>query len=143
MNDVKLQTKDDYARVVCLFLAEGLRSRKVSLVRSAEIAQKVVENINLVDTEHDFLRLIKELAIDFQELLKLEDRIFLYVKNDERARMEKAVKDFAAAIMASDSKTALAIMQQALDEKTSIEMLKKNFPTFNEFLNAKNGYRKT
>ncbi len=43
--------KEEYAQAVCYFLAELLRNHRVSLPRAAEISEKVVGNINLIDTE--------------------------------------------------------------------------------------------
>ncbi|HYC79427.1 MAG TPA: hypothetical protein VEC17_00180, partial [Candidatus Binatia bacterium] len=62
-------TRDHYGRMVCFFLAEGLRSRKISISRAAEIAEKVLNHVNLLDTETAFLNLVKELAKDFEELI--------------------------------------------------------------------------
>ncbi len=137
--ELKLKNKEDYARVVCMFLAEGLRSRNITLVRGAEIAQKVYDNLNLLDSEQDFLRLIKELSNDFEELLQLEQRVNMYVASDQRAKMEKLVKEFVAAAMVSDSKTALDLIHEATKPDSTIESLKKTFPKFQEYLETNHG----
>jgi hypothetical protein len=137
MQDIKLQNKNDYARAVCHFLAEGLRTRKIGLKRAAEIAKKVVDHMNLLDTERDFLKLVKELSIDFQELVKLEDRIYLYIKSDDRSRMETSVKEFAVKLISQDTKLALQIMEEAIKDGADLKQLEDKFPQFKEFINKK------
>jgi hypothetical protein len=137
MQDLKLQNKNDYARAVCHFLAEGLRTRKIGLKRAAEIAKKVVAHMNLLDTERDFLKLVKELSIDFQELVKLEDRIYLYIKSDDRSRMEASVKEFAVRLISQDTKLALQIMEEAIKDGSDLKQLADKFPQFKEFINKK------
>ncbi len=139
MDDLKLKDKNDYARVVCAFLAEGLRTRQVSLERSVEIADKVVQNINLLDTEQDFLGLIKELSKDFEELLKLEDRIERFIKTDERKKMEKLVQDYALQSMRQDLKEASQVMEAALQESATLESLSQQFPKFSKYLSQNHG----
>ena len=72
--------KEEYAKQVCLFLAELLRTHKIALPRAAEIAEKVTQNINLIDSEAQFLTLIKQLAQDFQELIHLGELVHMPVK---------------------------------------------------------------
>jgi hypothetical protein len=134
MKDLKLSGKNDYAKSVCHFLAEGLRTRRIGLKRAAEIAQKVVDHINLLDTEKDFLALIKELSKDFEELLKLEDRIYMYIKSDDRVKMELKVKEFAVNLMAHDTALAVQIMEEAVKADADIKVLSEKFPQFKQFI---------
>jgi len=136
--DQKLKDKNDFAKVVCLFLAEGLRTRKIGLLRASEIAQKVVDNINLLDTETDFLRLIKELSKDFEELVKLEDRVSLYIKSDERTKMETTVKEYVAKVLASNSQMAMDLIKDALKPGTDFKSLAAKYPEFKSYLEKKN-----
>ncbi|MBI4049460.1 MAG: hypothetical protein HY395_01425 [Candidatus Doudnabacteria bacterium] len=126
--------KEQYAKLVCLFLAEQLRTRKISLHRAADIAQKVLNNINLLNDEHDFLRLIKELSKDFEELFRLEDRVFFWVEANERKNMEASVKTFAIEVIPQDPKLALEVMLEAIKEEVKLEDLKQKFPMFSDYL---------
>jgi len=127
-------SKDEYARTVALFLAELLRTRQVNLVRATEIAQKVVQNINLLDTEQHFLELIVELHKDFDELHPLLGRMNLKVQISEKEKFEQRVKEFAIYIMATDLTTAHAIMHEALSENHTIDSLSAKYPLFKEFI---------
>ena len=129
-----LPNKEQYARLVCLFLAEQLRVKKISLRRAADISQRVVNNINLIDTEQDFLRLVKELSKDFEELFTLEDRVFFYMQINERRSMETFVKRFAIEIIPQDPKLALDIMLTAIKDEAKLEDLKARFPLFSQYL---------
>ena len=126
--------KEQYAKLVCLFLAEQLRTKKISLKRAADIAQKVMNNMNLLNTEHDFLRLIKELSKDFEELFTLGDRVFFWVQANERKSLEASVRTFAIEVIPKDPKLALDVMLEAIREEVKLEDLKQKFPLFSEYL---------
>lgn len=120
--------------MVCLFLAEQLRVRKISLPRAAEIAQKVVSNINLLDSEQDFLRLVKELAKDFEELVRLEERVFFWVDINHRKVMEENVRGCVVEMIGQDPVFALELLNMAIKDGATVEDLKIKFPQFAAFL---------
>src|SRR3989338_4150956 len=95
--------KDAYAKSVCYFLAEQLRTRRISLTRAAEIAQKMVANIRLIDREEDFLTLIKSLSGDFEELVQLEDRVSMSMHVGKRKELEIKVLEFVVRILPHNS----------------------------------------
>jgi len=128
--------KEEYAKMVCYFLAEQLRIHKISLKRAAEIGQKVLDNLNLIDSERDFLKLVKELARDFEELVKLEDRTFLFAQESERHKMEKAVRDYVIATLSRDMPSALMILSAAIAESASMDSLCGQFPQFKQFIKS-------
>jgi hypothetical protein len=130
--------KEHFARAVCLFLAEGLRTKNIGLHRAAEIAQKVLDHINLLDTEHDFLSLIKELGNDFEELSGLEKKIIKDKILKERKDLEDQVRKFSIQMLENNSQQALSILHDAAEEKSTIESLTKKYPDFKTFL-QKNG----
>src|SRR5437763_250037 len=103
--------KEEFARAVSLFLAELIRSREITLERAAEIAQKVVENINLIDSEEHFLRFSKELSADFEELFHLHERIRFDIKVNERRHLEQKVRDFVVDMLVQNPKLAYEILQ--------------------------------
>ena len=126
--------KEEYAKSVCLFLAELLRTRKITLARAAEIAQKVLDHINLIDTEADFLKLIKEMTYDFEELFRLEERVIMHMETGRRQQMEDKVREFVIMVMVTDSSLALSVLQAAINEEAKLEDLCGKFPQFKEFL---------
>src|SRR6185436_7071636 len=110
------EQKNEYAKAISLFLAELLRTRKITLHRAADIAQKVVENINLIDTEEHFLKLVKELSSDFDELQHLVERYHMHLKVTDRKDLEHKARMFAIQIMSSDMNLALQVLQEATKE---------------------------
>jgi hypothetical protein len=129
-----LTPKEEYAKMVCLFLAEGLRTRRIDLQKTAEIAGKILQNINLLDTEHDFLSLIKELSKDFDELTALEQRVGQSIILNQKRKMEQQVREYAIQILVSDTKTALQLLQDAAQENITMENLYIKYPEFMKFL---------
>lgn len=129
--------KDEYAKSTCYFLAELLRTRKISLKRAAEIGQKLIDHINLIDTEQDFLKLVKELSADFEELNTLEDRVQMSIVISERKSLEHKVLDFVAFILPQDAQSAQAILQEAVKEDARLEDLCGKFPQFSQFIAIK------
>jgi hypothetical protein len=142
MAELKLTNRHDYALAVCHFLAEGLRSRQISLMRGAEIAEKVIQNLNLIDTEYDFLRLVKELSKDFEELLQLEQRISMFIKGDERKKMELEVKEFVVMSLAQDAASAVQLMEAAIKDGADTKGLAQRFPKFKAYLEKKHEHNR-
>jgi predicted transcriptional regulator len=137
------QKKQNFGKAICLFLAEGMRSREIGLARAADIAEKVVSNINLIDTEEDFYNLIKELSKDFEELKKLNKKLVKAVKNAEQEKMEKSVKEYVSRILSHDSKLALTLMQEACKPGANLQNLREQFPSFDFFIKEnENEHRK-
>lgn len=130
--------KNQFAYMVCLFLAEGMRTRKISLKRAGEIAEKVLANINLIDTEEDFLKLIKELSKDFEELLMLENKVLKQRSLDMKRDMEVKVREFSIQVLPTNPKLALLILEKAAENDASLESLAQTFPEFAEYLKKNN-----
>ena len=130
----KTPQKEEFAKLTCLFLAEQLRTKKISLQRASEIAQKVVQNLNLLDTEQDFLKFIKELTADFEELVHLEQRVFMHAEVTERRQMESHVKEFVISVLTHDANLALTIMEAAVKDETRLEHLLQSFPEFKNYM---------
>jgi|GEM_PF-2200680 len=134
MSDDKQNHKEQYAKSVCFFLAELLRTRKIDLKRAAEIAQKVMDNINLIDTEQDFSRLIKGMSADFEELFQLEERLQLNISFNERRDLDDLVREFVASILPQDTNLAFVVLQEAVKDNVQSEDLCVKFPQFREFI---------
>ena len=129
--------KDLYAKSVCFFLAEQLRTKNISLSRAAEIAQHVLDNIKLVDTEQDFLQLVKSLSADFEELCELTQRIQFDIKISQRRDLETQVRQFAATCLPQDPHLALCVLQEAVKEEVDFNYLCGKFPEFKQFVTVK------
>ncbi|MGE5392841.1 MAG: hypothetical protein ACM3NH_03810 [Candidatus Saccharibacteria bacterium] len=129
-----VQKKQEYARAVCVFLADGLRSKRIPLQHAAEIAEKVVENINLIDSEEDFLKFIKNLSKDFEEMVRLEDRVYLNMKIDKRKTLEAKVRGFVVMLLQSDLRQSVEILDEAVKGEADIDALGTKFPKFRQYL---------
>jgi hypothetical protein len=127
-------SKKDFARATCLFLAEELRYHKVCLRRAAEIAEKMLDNMNLMDKEEDFLRLVKELSKDFEELEGLEKQVYRHMQDVDRSRMEFCVQQFVIHNVSRDPKLSLNILQDATAEDANFELLTLKYPEFKKFV---------
>jgi len=130
------EQKNEYAKAISLFLAELLRTRKITLHRAADIAQKVVENINLIDTEEHFLKLVKELSSDFDELQHLVERYHMHLKVTDRKDLEHKARMFAIQIMSSDMNLALQVLQEATKENAQLEDLYIKIPQLKHFVES-------
>jgi len=130
--------QESLARVVCLFLAEMLRTREVSLKRGAEIAERIVVKLSEVETEQHFLEIIKRLEYDFQELRHLHRDLIFYHEVSDREMMEKLVREFAIQQLPNEPQRAVGLMEQALKPEISLRDLTNDHPGFAEFVEEKN-----
>lgn len=126
--------KEKLAKAVCLFLAEMLRSRKASLRRSADIAAAVVVKLDNIQSEEEFLSLIRGLEYEFQELRHLDRDIVFYHQVSEREKLEKLVREFAVRCLPDDPQRAVILMEEALKAESTLESLGRQFPDFAEFI---------
>ncbi len=133
-----LTQKEIYAKAVSLFLAELLRTRKMTLNRAAEIAQKVVENINLIDSEEQFLKFVKILTSDFEELFLLHQKISFEESANKRRELEENVRQFVIKNISIDPALASSILQVAVSPESRLEDITAKFPQFKEFMEQKN-----
>jgi len=129
--------KEEYARSVCYFLAELLRNHQVSLPRAAEISEKVVSNINLLDNERQFLEFIQDLSRDFEELVQFTKRIDMHMQVSEREKLEIQVREFVISSLGTDLQTAFGVLSEAIKAGTRQENLCQKFPQFKQFIDTK------
>lgn len=135
--DQTVNQKEEYAKAVCYFLAELLRNHKVSLRRAAEISEKVVANINLIDTELHFLEFIRELSRDFEELVTLTTRIDLHLKTGEREKLDMQVREFVISSLDKDIHLAFGVLNEAVQPGACHEKLCQKFPLFKQFIETR------
>ena len=131
---MSIENKEEYAKAISLFLAELLRTRKIRLVRAAEIAQKVVDNVNLIDTEEQFLKFSKVLSADFQELFHLPEKISFDIELRERRYFEDNVRAFAIHSLGQDIKLTSDILDAAIQDGSNVNSLCEKFPQFKKFM---------
>jgi len=118
-------------------LAELLRNHQVSLPRAAEISEKVVGNINLIDTEKQFLEFIRDLSRDFEELIQFTKRIDMHMQVGEREKLEIQVREFVISSLGTDLQTAFGVLSEAIKDETRQEDLCQKFPQFKQFIDTK------
>ncbi|MBI4050036.1 MAG: hypothetical protein HY398_01145 [Candidatus Doudnabacteria bacterium] len=129
--------QEEMAKAVCLFLAEMLRTRRATLKRCAEIAASVVDKLDMIRTEVEFLSAVRQMESDFQELTHLESDLTFRYQVAERQKMEELVREFAIANLPGDPERAVVIMEESLKAGSTLEGLQKKFPDFNEFVAKK------
>ncbi|MBX4191860.1 MAG: hypothetical protein KW804_03610 [Candidatus Doudnabacteria bacterium] len=133
----KLKPKDNAAHLFCLYLAEEMRQRTISLGEAKELARAVVAHKNLIDNEEHLLRLVMELSKDFPRLKKFEQSLAVYIKRKGRTIGEKLVTEFVASIMDTDQNLSMQILEDAIDANNNLDILKSKYPKFAEFLDQK------
>src|SRR4051812_21168925 len=126
--------KDNAVHLLCLFLAEEMRLRMISLGEAKQIATQVLIHKNLIDNEEHMLRLVMELSKDFPQLKKFEQKLAVYIERKTRSDAERKVTEFVATIMESDQNLAIQILDDAIDNNNSLEFLMKKYPQFTEYL---------
>lgn len=132
-----MHPKNNSAHLFCLFLAEEMRLRRISLGEAKEMARAVVAHKNLIDNEEHLLKLVMELSKDFPELKKFEQKLAIYIEKKTRSDAEKKVTEFVALIMDTDQNLAMQILDDAIDSGNSLEKLGAKYPKFAEFLMQK------
>jgi hypothetical protein len=126
--------KNEYAKQASLYLANLLRSNKITLIRAGQIAGQISSNINLLDTYEHYSKFLQSLSREFPELADLKVKIDSSSQNLRRKELEQKVQQFAVKIMASDSKQAHAIIEEVMREGITQQKLMEKFPNFGEFV---------
>lgn len=127
---------ENAAKLLCLFMAEEMRMRMMSLGEAKEIAAAYVKHKKLIDNEEHMLRLTIELSKDFASLKRFEKKLAYYIEKQSRTDGEKQITEFVATIMDSDPQTAMGILSDAIDENNNIEKLKIKYPNFAQFIES-------
>lgn len=105
----------------------------MSLVRVCEIAEKVVDHMNILHDEKDFLNLVKELSKDFEELHVLEEKMVEKQRQIERELFDDMIKEFVVHILPTNSKIALAVLEDSTRTGLDTEALQAKYPEFKKF----------
>ena len=121
------------SKAVCLFLAEMLRTRKVKLDRCADIAAEIVNRLESIGSEKQFLDAVKELEFEFQELKTLKNDLLQVTSMSSRQQMEQIVREYAIQILPHDPKQSILLLEEALKSESTLISLSKRFPAFAKF----------
>jgi hypothetical protein len=126
--------KDNALHLLCLFLAEEMRMRSLSLGDAKEIARATLLHKNLIDNEEHMLRFMIELSKDYPQLKRFESKLAAYIERKSRSDAEKRVAQFVETIMETDQTLALTLLDDAINSDNSLEELSQKYPAFAEFL---------
>ncbi|OGE91132.1 MAG: hypothetical protein A3G07_00665 [Candidatus Doudnabacteria bacterium RIFCSPLOWO2_12_FULL_47_12] len=125
--------KENMSKAVCLFLAEMLRTRKVKLDRCADIAAEIVNRLESIGSEKQFLDAVKELEFEFQELKTLKNDLLQVTSMSSRQQMEQIVREYAIQILPHDPKQSILLLEEALKSESTLISLSKRFSDFAKF----------
>jgi hypothetical protein len=125
-----LSNKEEYVKMVCHFLAEGLRTRRIGIRRAEEIAEKVLAHVNVIDSESDFLHLVKELAHDFDEMISFENKLLLGRVTKERRELENKAQEYAIRMLPVDPVKAMGALKDACKDGTTMDAMRLKYPDF-------------
>ena len=128
-------TKEQCARAACLFFAEELRSNRLKIGRAAEMAKLITQNMNLVDTDLDFLVLLENLGASDDAFLLLHKRIKHLIQKDTKTRNETLVHKFVLETLPFNSELARKILHDSVDEGLNLESLCVKYPQLRQFVN--------
>jgi len=125
--------KENMSKAVCLFFAEMLRTRKVKLDRCADIAAEIVNRLESIGSEKQFLDAVKELEFEFQELKTLKNDLLQVTSMSSRQQMEQIVREYAIQILPHDPKQSILLLEEALKSESTLISLSKRFSDFAKF----------
>ncbi len=127
----------DNKTIVSLFLSEIIRSRNTPIPRMAEISGDVVEAMQkLRDDETEMLCLLRQLEKDFQGAVALKQTLHAGHSRNEVRIFDQEIREYAAELFKTNLVASAAFLRDAAD-CASMDKLCRQYPEFNQFLNAK------
>lgn len=124
----------NFNQVVALFLAEALRSRRISLSRAAEVSARVTDCLPYISSEDQALAMLTEIEKDFQEVTALKQALHFGYKESDVKVYEDEIKSYAAKILQQGLTEPNAFLQDAAIPNMSISQLCLKYPDFCSFL---------
>lgn len=121
-------------QMVALFLAEAIRSRRMSISRAAEISQRVVSNLPRVSSENEVLNMLTDISRDFDEVVVLKQALHFGHHPSDVKIFESEIKYYASEILENDIDASNAFLQYAAQPGMTIQQLFLKYPTFCQFL---------
>lgn len=125
-----------FNNLVALFLAEAIRSRRMSLPRAAEISHRVVSSINMLKSEDQTLELLTNIEKDFEEVATLKQALHFGYHSSDVKVYETEIRDYASIILTQDINLSNAFLQDAARPGANIQMLCLKYPGFCEHLSS-------
>ena len=127
-------TTQPFNNLVALFLAEALRSRRMSLSRAAEVSRKVVSGMGAINSEEQTLQLLTNIERDFEEVASLKKALhFGYNPKDVKV-YESEIRDYASQTFAEDMNMSNAFLQDAARPGANIQEMCVKYPDFCRYL---------
>jgi len=127
-------TTQTFYDLVALFLAEALRSRRMSLGRAAEISRRVVSGIGTLNSEGQALELLTNIEREFEEVTSLKQALHFGYRLSDVKIYETEIRDYASKIFARDMNLSNAFLQDAARPDASIQQLCLKYPEFCQYL---------
>jgi hypothetical protein len=127
-------TTQTFNNLVALFLAEAIRSRRMSLARAAEISHRVVSHMDMLNSEDQALELLTNIEKDFEEVASLKQALHFGYRPSDVKIYETEIRDYASKIFAWDITLSNAFLQDAAKPGASIQELCLKYPEFCQYL---------
>jgi hypothetical protein len=121
-------------KLIALFLAETIRSRRTSLSRAAEISSQVVSRLPSISSEDQALAMLTEIEKDFEEVTDLKQALHFGYEPSEMKVYEGEIKNYASKIFEHDIQASNAFLQDAALPGMTIQQLCLKYPDFCRFL---------
>jgi hypothetical protein len=123
-------------KLVALFLAEAIRSRRTSLSRAAEISHRVVERLPKMNSEDQALLMLTDIEKDFEEVSALKQALHFGYQTSDVKVYEIEIKNYASKIFEEDINASNAFLQDAARQGMTIQQLCLKYPAFCDYLFA-------
>lgn len=120
----------NFNQLVALFLAEAIRSKRTSLQRAAEIAQRVIAKLPLIRNEKDTLNTLTDIEKDFEEVGALKQALHFGYRTSDIKIFEPEIKEYASKVFEKDLQKSAAFLQDAASPTATIEQLCLKYPDF-------------
>jgi hypothetical protein len=127
-------TTQPFNNLVALFLAEALRSRRMSLSRAAEVSRRVVSSMGSVNSEEQTLQLLTNIERDFEEVASLKQALHFGYRPYDIKVYESEIRDYASKTFAQDMNMSNAFLQDAARPGTNIQEMCVKYPDFCRYL---------
>ncbi len=121
-------------KLVGLFLAEIIRSRRTSIRRAAEISRHVLKAVSEIHSEEQALSMLSNVERDFEEVLILKQALHFGNEVSSVNYYEPEIKQYAAELFEHDMTESAAFLQDAAQDTASVQELCIKYPGFCQFL---------
>ncbi len=131
---IQVTPEQSLQKLVGLFLAEIIRSRRTSIRRAAEISRQVLRAVSGIHSEEQVLSMLSNTERDFEEILILKQALHFGNRVSSVDYYETEIKQYAAALFEQDMTESAAFLQDAAQDTASVQELCIKYPGFCQFL---------